>query len=154
MPVYFIRAGDTGPVKIGLSRDPKGRLKEFDIQSPVPLQLIRVVNGDRHTELYLHKRYKSLWLRGEWFLYCPTMMGDLDLPVSPTPPDSSYRDLILEEALSKREMSAQIAEALGITRAAVSQWRRVPERHLVVVARVTGIPKRRLRPDLCPGQRP
>jgi pyruvate kinase len=48
----------------------------------------------------------------------------------------------------------QIADALGITRAAVSQWRRVPERHLVVVARVTGIPKRRLRPDLCPGQRP
>jgi pyruvate kinase len=64
------------------------------------------------------------------------------------------RDAILEQAFRTRMVVTQIAEALGITRAAVSQWRRVPERHLVVVARVTGIPKRRLRPDLCPGQRP
>ena len=44
----------------------------------------------------------------------------------------------------------EIAVTLGVSRAAVSQWRRVPERHLTTVARITGISKRVLRPDLYP----
>ena len=60
------------------------------------------------------------------------------------------RDAILEEALRTRMAVTQIAETLGISRAAVSQWKRVPEKHLPVVARITRISKRRLRPDLYP----
>lgn len=85
MPVYFIRVGETGPVKIGVSNNPQARLKAFDTHSPVPLRLIRVVDGNRHTERQLHERYRSLWLRGEWFLYCPTMEGDLGLSDPPLP---------------------------------------------------------------------
>ena len=48
----------------------------------------------------------------------------------------------------------EIAEALGVSRAAVSQWRRVPEKHLTTVARMTGISRRVLRPDLYPATRP
>jgi DNA-binding transcriptional regulator YdaS (Cro superfamily) len=59
------------------------------------------------------------------------------------------RDPILERAFSTRLAVTQIAEALGISRSAVSQWRRVPERHLAAVARITKIPKYQLRPDLC-----
>jgi pyruvate kinase len=58
------------------------------------------------------------------------------------------RDPGLELALSERLAVTKIAEAVGITRAAVSQWRRVPERHLRAVARVTGLPMKLLRPDL------
>ena len=60
------------------------------------------------------------------------------------------RDAILEEALRTRMAVTQIAETIGISRAAVSQWKRVPERHLAVVAKITRISKRRLRPDLYP----
>ena len=62
------------------------------------------------------------------------------------------RDPILEEAFRQRLAVTEIARAIGITRAAVSQWRRVPERHVAAVARLTKIPKRRLRPDLFPGR--
>jgi DNA-binding transcriptional regulator YdaS (Cro superfamily) len=60
------------------------------------------------------------------------------------------RDPVLAEALSTRMAVTQIAETIGISRAAVSQWRRVPERHLAVVAKITRISRRRLRPDLYP----
>lgn len=58
------------------------------------------------------------------------------------------RDGVLEQALSQRRAVTRIAEAVGISRAAVSQWQRVPERHVDAVARVTGIPPWQLRPDL------
>jgi pyruvate kinase len=68
------------------------------------------------------------------------------------PPPRPERDAALELALSPRLAVTEIAEALGVSRAAVSQWRRVPERHVAVVARITGISKRRLRPDLFPAR--
>lgn len=85
MPVYFIRAGDTGPVKIGWSHNPVARIRALDEGSPVPLQIIRLVDGNHQIERALHRRYRSLKLRREWFLYCPTMMGDLGLADLPLP---------------------------------------------------------------------
>lgn len=45
---------------------------------------------------------------------------------------------------------ARLAELLGITRAAVSFWTRVPETHVIAVNRILGIPKSKLRPDRFP----
>jgi pyruvate kinase len=58
------------------------------------------------------------------------------------------RDPVLEAALSQRLATKRVAEAAGITSQAVSRWRRVPEDKVTIVARVTGISARRLRPDL------
>ena len=43
---------------------------------------------------------------------------------------------------------AQLARDLGISRAAVAQWKRVPAERVVAVERFTGIPREELRPDL------
>lgn len=45
---------------------------------------------------------------------------------------------------------AKVARGLGITRAAVWQWRRVPAQRVLEVERITGIPRYELRPDLYP----
>jgi hypothetical protein len=58
------------------------------------------------------------------------------------------RDPVLEEALQRRRTTARIAEAAGITHAAVAKWRRVPEHHLDIVVKITGVPRYLLRPDL------
>jgi DNA-binding transcriptional regulator YdaS (Cro superfamily) len=58
------------------------------------------------------------------------------------------RDPILEAALQVRLTVKRIAQLAGISSAAVSQWQRVPERHVWAVSRVTGIPAAELRPDL------
>ena len=58
------------------------------------------------------------------------------------------RDPTLEAALQTRLTVKRISQLCGITSAAVSQWQRVPERHVWAVAKVTGIPAATLRPDL------
>lgn len=58
------------------------------------------------------------------------------------------RDPVLERAFSQRLAVKRVAERAQITTAAVSQWCRVPKRHVDVVAEVTGIPAHELRPDL------
>lgn len=41
-----------------------------------------------------------------------------------------------------------LAKACRITHGAVSQWDKVPDKHVLVVERETGIRRERLRPDL------
>lgn len=58
------------------------------------------------------------------------------------------RDPILDKVFGQRMAVTQVAAATGITTAAVSQWTRVPRRHVQAVSDVTGIPCVELRPDL------
>lgn len=58
------------------------------------------------------------------------------------------RDDILTKLLALRGANKRIAAACGISTAAVSQWTRIPAKHVSAVARVTGIPVKELRPDL------
>lgn len=48
----------------------------------------------------------------------------------------------------QRGLMAKIAAELGITRAAVTTWRRVPAERVSQVESITGIPRHELRPDL------
>lgn len=55
----------------------------------------------------------------------------------------------LNEFLSKRGATAQLARAIGVTHAAVRQWGgHVPANRVVAVEGATGIPREELRPDL------
>jgi DNA-binding transcriptional regulator YdaS (Cro superfamily) len=55
---------------------------------------------------------------------------------------------VLEEVFRKIGNASQLAEILGVTRAAVSFWKVVPFRHLKTIHKLTGISRKRLRPDL------
>jgi DNA-binding transcriptional regulator YdaS (Cro superfamily) len=48
---------------------------------------------------------------------------------------------------------AALARGLKITRAAVSQWCRVPTERIIAVEALTGVPRQKLRPDLFKGAR-
>jgi DNA-binding transcriptional regulator YdaS (Cro superfamily) len=49
---------------------------------------------------------------------------------------------------SKRGLMAKVARDLGISRSAVSLWKRVPAEYVVAVEDSTNIPREVLRPDL------
>ncbi|SHF04513.1 DNA-binding transcriptional regulator YdaS, prophage-encoded, Cro superfamily [Kaistia soli DSM 19436] len=46
-----------------------------------------------------------------------------------------------------------LAEQLGISLQAVSQWKCIPSGRVLAVERVTGVPRHVLRPDIYPAQR-
>jgi Putative antitoxin of bacterial toxin-antitoxin system, YdaS/YdaT len=49
---------------------------------------------------------------------------------------------------TERGPTSVIAEACGINRQAVNQWKRVPAKWVLVVERVTGIAREKIRPDV------
>lgn len=67
MPVYFVQAGDGGPVKIGFSEKPEYRLSKMQADCPHALQLIALVDGDRDREAELHEEFAAHRRAGEWF---------------------------------------------------------------------------------------
>jgi hypothetical protein len=68
--IYVIRS-EAGPIKIGLSSDPRARLYNFQVASHQPLFLdytAMVVAGDaRRLESYTHEILKDYSTGGEWF---------------------------------------------------------------------------------------
>jgi hypothetical protein len=63
---------------------------------------------------------------------------------------SLVMDKALEKAIANVGSSKALAEALGVSAQAVSQWDRVPPLRVLDVERVTGVPRHELRPDMYP----
>lgn len=65
--IYFIQSGTDGPIKIGIARDPNGRLRELQTANAHSLVLLALFVGTEETESELHARFASARLEGEWF---------------------------------------------------------------------------------------
>jgi hypothetical protein len=66
--VYFIQAGDTGPIKIGhTTTGVDSRLASLQTGSPVLLRCIATTSGSVRDEQSLHARFQAARLHGEWF---------------------------------------------------------------------------------------
>jgi hypothetical protein len=74
---YFI-GGDDGPVKIGHSQYPQGRLMDMINHSPVPLKILAVTHGGRTQEVEYHIRFHRHRLHGEWFERTPEIQTEID----------------------------------------------------------------------------
>jgi Meiotically up-regulated gene 113 len=109
MTIYFARSGNA--VKIGFTASHAWlRTKNLQTACPGEITIIRAVEGGKDVEDRLHKQFadRRLRRRGEWFEYCPTMMGDLGLvdlptapPVQPTP--APKKDELLELLIEVRD---------------------------------------------------
>lgn len=65
--IYFIRAGDNGPIKIGITKEITGRVKGLQTAHYEDLQIVGVMPGDRNLETTLHNKFSQHHIRGEWF---------------------------------------------------------------------------------------
>lgn len=67
--IYLIRQIGTNLVKIGISCDPKSRVKMLNCGNAVSLELIffKKVRGARLLEARLHEEYSECRRHGEWF---------------------------------------------------------------------------------------
>lgn len=88
--VYFIRAGADGPIKIGIARDPAGRLATLQTGHHDTLSIVAITAGGSAQEAAYHAAYRAHRLRGEWFDPHPDILAEIDR-LSPTPTkDSSH----------------------------------------------------------------
>lgn len=67
--IYFVQAEIIGRIKIGYASQAtlSRRLSCLGVASPVSLNLLVVVRGDRVREKVLHDRFSHARVRGEWF---------------------------------------------------------------------------------------
>lgn len=63
--VYFISDGDT--IKIGWSGAPLSRLNELQGANSKPLNLLGSIRGSIEDEQAIHRMFRDLHIRGEWF---------------------------------------------------------------------------------------
>lgn len=77
--LYFITDGEF--IKIGISDDPRFRLKGMQTGSPRTLYLEYCGNtADAYVqEQYLHNKFKHLRVRGEWFKYTDEIKDQIEL---------------------------------------------------------------------------
>lgn len=59
----------------------------------------------------------------------------------------------LLEAIDKAGGVRALARQLGIAHQSIASWDKVPAERVVVIWRLTGVPRQRLRPDLYEGMR-
>jgi pyruvate kinase len=57
-------------------------------------------------------------------------------------------DKVVKDIRDTRGLSTKIARALGIERAAVYQWKRVPPHWVIDVSKIIGVPPEKVRPDI------
>lgn len=65
--IYFIQGENGGAIKIGLSNNPKSRLKQLQTGYPDTLKILLIILGDEKVERQLHEELKLSKLHGEWF---------------------------------------------------------------------------------------
>lgn len=130
MPVYLIRAGVSGPVKIGFAEDVRSRLVKMQVDNHENLILIREFIGGREEEDHLHTMFFAKRLRGEWHEYDIRMIGDVGLTEAEVPSVTPFVPRILENGTmeladwmaSEKLTLVAFGKMTGASHSSVSRW--------------------------------
>lgn len=79
--VYFAQGDDGGPIKIGVTtNDPRQRIDNLQTGYPFGrLRLVGLIRGSDRTEGEIHRRFRHLRMRGEWFAPAPDLCSFVQL---------------------------------------------------------------------------
>lgn len=114
MAVYMIRAGKTGPVKIGKAKNPPRRMATFQTAHYEHLKLVRTVSGYTVEEAWLRKHYGHLHIRGEWHHWCDSMMHVVVPDLLPTPRVAQNLKPYVTRVLTERDFLIALPEPFGL----------------------------------------
>lgn len=137
--IYFIQAGDGGPVKIGYATDVAARVRELQCGNHVRLRLLRSIEGGRAAEAWFHRAYAAQRMRGEWFAFAESMLtAEPEIVVA-------FEAKIRSDLIARLGGCSAVAALLKVSAANVSNWhkRGIPHRYrytLAVAADEKGIP--------------
>lgn len=117
MALYFVQAGDNGPVKIGYSRSPKNRIMTLGTARADRLTVLAITDGDRAAEKAAHARFAHLLQRNEWFspseellAYCRSLPPALESLVGKRP---KTQDVKQSSSSYRRRTRVEVAAAFA-----------------------------------------
>lgn len=88
--VYFLKPiGMDGPIKIGCSITPVGRLLAIAAWSPFPLEIAATIPGGLSLEKNIHECFADLHLHREWFKADPKLVDAVALLAAGVPIESA-----------------------------------------------------------------
>jgi hypothetical protein len=118
MAVYFIRAGEDGPVKIGTTDSPVDRLKLLQAGNHLPLRIIRTMEGSRRVEAALHRKFAEHHIRAEWFNFHADMLtvsvAELDVRPRGRPRTCQKVSSVAARVIEKCGGHKAVARALSV----------------------------------------
>lgn len=84
--IYFIQAGKSGPIKIGITQNVLTRLSTLQTSHYEKLNLLKLFRGKLDDETNLLKQFKNCNIRGEWFWPTEEIISYIDI----LPSDMAY----------------------------------------------------------------
>lgn len=116
MSVYFVQAGDGGPIKIGYATDVAARLSKIQADNAADIKLLLVLGGDFELERELHQCFASANIRGEWFHPVRDLLDTIELntPPAAAPPMTAY-------VLPDVPRHVEILRAVGVQKVAAER---------------------------------
>ena len=127
--IYIVKQLDY--VKIGYTSRFKTRLYQLQNGSPVKLEVLALIKGDKVDEKNYHDAFKHLSSNGEWFFYndeierfVESLDKDLMWKYGLTEEKSSPIGLIKQTRLEKNWSMEELGEKLGITKQGVMDMER------------------------------
>jgi DNA-binding XRE family transcriptional regulator len=122
--IYFIKQGDY--VKIGFTNRFKNRLNQLQVSSPIKLEVLAIIEGEKTNEKNMQEKFKHISTNGEWFMYCDELKSYIDLLDNSLMWKYGYLDnkvspigLIKQTRLELNLSMEELAEKLGLTKQAV-----------------------------------
>jgi DNA-binding XRE family transcriptional regulator len=127
--IYFIKQENY--VKIGFTNRFKARLNDLQVGSPVKLEVLAIIEGDKKDENTLHQKFNHICSNGEWFMYCDELKSFIDLldnhlmwKYGFINECNSPIGLIKQTRLEKKWSMEELGEKLGITKQGVMDMER------------------------------
>lgn len=146
--IYFMRAGNDGPIKIGYSNDAKKRLKVLGTGSHSRLHLLSVVPGGVSLERDFHERFSKDRMHGEWFSPSQDLVKFIStLPqIPPSPEPRRGRKVIIGinhgDPSKESNALAQWIDGRGLKRLDVAKALKISPGYLTDVCAGTCWPSR------------
>jgi hypothetical protein len=116
MSIYVLRSDNL--VKIGFSDHLRKRLSQIVSSSPVPVEFVGHMPGDRELEAHIHSRFQSQHFSGEWFVeneQMRQMFAAILTPRLPELPKKQHRDRAAQREYQK-------SASFGVQTAAKEKW--------------------------------
>ncbi len=80
--IYFLQAGDDGPIKIGYVAD-VDQIKMWQEGSPVPLKLLTTFAGTVEVAVYLQSKFLRFRQQEQWFKVSQEIFDFIEKPILP-----------------------------------------------------------------------